>query len=1123
MSAAWLLRTALRRMRDDARLLLVALVLAVTATTAITALVLLVVVAEPAGLRATFAAASADRVDVSVDVERPAVPVAVVTDAATSAVGQDVLGGLDATASTIALTGFARVPALDRDTPAIAYLGQYDGIADHAVLVSGTLPDAGTASSGVAAAGIDVAVPEAAASSLGIAVGDRLTVNPSGGQPVVVRVVGVFRAIDPGGDYWARDLLTGAGDVPGFPQPGTTVYVPTHAFGPLVAAPGALDAAAVPVQRIDLRFHPSFARVTAADLPVLGDRVSELSQAVTRGLGNIADSVSASSDLGDIVARASANLVVTRSTVVVVALLLLVVALVALAQTALLLTGSRTTQQRLFRARGGSTRQLLGMAVIEGLILAAVTVALSPVLAGTVYAVVAARPGMVAAGMPQGAVVPASAWLAATVVAVAFVVVLAAPVLRADPEADRSSRGRPGGLVRLGIDLAVVVLAAVAFVRLLSYRSPVDPQAAFAIDPVLVAAPALVLVAGALVATHLLPLVARPIDASASRSRRAVLPLATWEVARRTRRASAAVLLLTLALGASSFGATFLATWRQAQVDQVALALGAPVVVSADATHAAAQRAALAGGAVGGPNPIIRRSGLLAPAGADLSGGDSSSVASVSVLGLPEDALPLIRRGRLGTEGGNEVAAGLASTRSVPVQGIDLGMSARGLAATARVGDPADPVPGATARLYAVLEDETGLVSTLDLGSAGVDGRAVDLRAVLPGSTTMSGSRMVGLQVDVFASDPNSFRPGSRPPVDVLMGDVAALTGTGDAADLTARPLDLAPANGWTASSNVAFGSQPTSGDPPAGAQVRLTVALPDDLASEPASYVLVGWPSVAGIPAVMTTSLVESLDLSNGTPLSLVIAGSRVPVALTGSAPLVPGAVSDGLRAGTDAGATGSDDDPGGSVVVVDQAALSRALVQAGRHGNEVDEWWIDVPEGTGEAYAAGHPSPSGQQPTLSAEGLARQLQSGPLRIPAQTALLLLVGASAVLAAIGFAVHTTVTVRARRLEFAQLRAIGLTRRALTGVVAAEALVVGLLGVVFGIGLGVVLSLMTGPVVAVSPSGAPAVPTVMVVIPWLQVGAIAVGLVTVLAVVVAIVGLAQRSAELSRVIRGAAE
>src|SRR5665647_2120553 len=106
--------------------------------------------------------------------------------------------------------------------------------------------------------------------------------------------------------------------------------------------------------------------------------------------------------------------------------------------------------------------------------------------------------------------------------------------------------------------------------------------------------------------------------------------------------------------------------------------------------------------------------------------------------------------------------------------------------------------------------------------------------------------------------------------------------------------------------------------------------------------------------------------------------------------------------------------------------------------------------------------------------------MQQHPLRVATQAGLWLVALAAALLAAVGFGVHATVTLRARAVEFAQLRAIGLSRRSLTAVVGAESLLLCLLGGTFGIGIGALL----GPLGAVSADGTPPIPSVVVHIPW---------------------------------------
>ena len=153
---------------------------------------------------------------------------------------------------------------------------------------------------------------------------------------------------------------------------------------------------------------------------------------------------------------------------------------------------------------------------------------------------------------------------------------------------------RRGGLARSGADLALLVLAGVAIWQLDSYRSPVSATGAAQLDPVLVAAPALLLLAGAVLALRLLPVVTSVGERLAARSRSLVSPLAAWEVGRRPARAAGAVLLLTLALAVGSFSQSFLSTWRTSQLDQADLATGTDVVLDRVPGAATAQAAIVA-------------------------------------------------------------------------------------------------------------------------------------------------------------------------------------------------------------------------------------------------------------------------------------------------------------------------------------------------------------------------------------------------------------------------------------------------------------------------------------------------------------------------------------------------
>ena len=125
---------------------------------------------------------------------------------------------------------------------------------------------------------------------------------------------------------------------------------------------------------------------------------------------------------------------------------------------------------------------------------------------------------------------------------------------------------------RLGIDLALVVLAVIALWQLRLYGAPLTRNArgALGVDPLLVAAPAIGLLAGAVLATRLIPRLAEIGERVLGRRPRDRPPLGARQVARRPLRYTRSALLLVLAAALGTFAAASAATWARSQVDQAA-------------------------------------------------------------------------------------------------------------------------------------------------------------------------------------------------------------------------------------------------------------------------------------------------------------------------------------------------------------------------------------------------------------------------------------------------------------------------------------------------------------------------------------------------------------------------
>ena len=1110
-SGPWLISTTLRRTRSQWRLLVGVIAVAVLASVLVTTLSLLVSATEQGGVRGALAAIPAEQSDFEVRLIDPVVAFA----DSRAAVSEAVDGVFAPAATTIsvgnAVSVYTPVTAIGgvatgESPPTLAYFGEFDGITEAATLVAGQWPAASDPGDAVS-----IAMPVAAANALSLAVGATVVIE-AGDADVTAIVTGLYEPNDHTDAIWALDRLASKGYDPEFPSPFTSFYNPTVVFGPLAVAPDALAAAGIPVALADLRFTPDFSTTTVDQVQPLLERLSTADVDILYRSNAVSGSVFVETEAAEAVSAVAAGLVVTRSTVVVVSLLLVVLAVAAMAQLARLYSDARSGERQLMRARGASRRNILALAAVEAVVVAAITAAVTPPLASLVYRLLAVQGPMVAAGMPQDAGIPPFAWLVSVAIAVVFVLVLLAPLVRGDVSfaegAQAAGRQRlASGVARSGIDVALVVLAGIAYWQLQAYRSPVQESASLSVDPVLVAGPAIVLVAAALICARLIPAASRLLERLGSGARGATVALASWEIGRRPQRATAAVLLLSLTLAVGTFGLSFLDTWKQSQVDQAAFAVGAPARAEADG--AAADAVAPPSG--GTAEPVLRRSLVIGGFAGDpnaLGGG------LASVLALTPAARDLAAAGRLGELGG-DVIDGNLPTDPPAATVIDLPDDATGLAATVRIGDPVAPLEAVSADLTAVIENGDGRLVLLPLGRIKGDGTSNAVSGELPPAAAAGPLRFAGLQVklvDTSGDDP-VLRVAAEP-ADVLVADLAGLVpaGTGDP-----QPVALSvDAEDWLGSSAARTSALPATNEVPDGWQLRIGVSVPADLRSSPANYAIVGWQPNAAVPAVLAADFADGLGLTVGTELDVRVGGLASSIRVTAIAPLVPGGARTADLAGPTPALGGAD----AQLAVVDQTLLARSLVEAGVEGTLVDEWWVDVPDADARAYLAALPP---DVTAVSSELLGERLQQAPLRVATQAALWVAIAASTLLAAVGFGVHSAAGLRSRRLELAQLRAIGYSRRRLIGLVGTESLLMCVLGSVFGVAIGLLLAWLVGPLVAVSPTGTPTVPSVVVEVPLVSIALLLAWIVAVLAAVVLLVARIQRFTEPAHLLREGAQ
>jgi len=421
-------------------------------------------------------------------------------------------------------------------------------------------------------------------------------------------------------------------------------------------------------------------------------------------------------------------------------------------------------------------------------------------------------------------------------------------------------------------------------------------------------------------------------------------------------------------------------------------------------------------------------------------------------------------------------------------------------AVAAEEGEEPDPprYPQATGVLKFGVEDSAGQVVTLASEPIPVDGAkysdTVLITASASGTELHPPFTIISMEVQwrIEGGEEEATEREDRFRLGVAVSEVSAANLShvvpvpGVAPEMSEQPAFSDPGLEWFTRADSAVPTETSSlGDV---FYIEAEVS-PRVLLERPVSVGQTVIPVLEFVPVVVTAVASDRLALDKGDIGYMSAGGTPVPIKVVGIVDKVPGAMKESMT------------------VVANLDVLTYALLQRGATPPDYDTWWLDAtPEGV-EALELR--LPSNARVSTQAD-TATALKEDSLRVASQAALWLVTAAAALLAAIGFAVHSVVTVRAREIEFAQLRAVGLQRRALARVVGSENLLLSVLGGVFGIAIGLALAYLVAPLVAVGPDGKPPTPTVSLVIPWRDIALLALEVGAVLAVSMLIIAVLLR-------------
>ena len=924
---------------------------------------------------------------------------------------------------------------------------------------------------------VPVALPAAAQTRLPAVGGllklkDRFT-----GHVLTVRLVGVYRARSTTDPYWQLDPLGGKGSN----QSGFTSY------GPLLADDAAFSGGAVPQKTLLWQATADFSGVTAGRVDALADSMSDTLTTVNRD-ETLGDQVGADSGLPALAPALDRSLVVARSSLLVGALQLVLLALFAILLVARLLADAHESEDALLNARGATGRRLTGLACVEGGLLVLPSLVAAPLLAGPLVGLLSRHGPMAAAGVRLGATAVLPTVLAAVAAALGCLAVLLTPSLRRrrTPGATGSARVRrrvPPGLLKGGGDVVLLLLAAVAYWQLRHYSATgsgllaTGAGGALGIDPVLVAAPALTLCAGAVLAMRLLPVVARIGDRFASRSSSLPGALAGWQLSRRPQQGAApTIMLLVLAVAMGTLAVGQDSSIQRSQSDQAAF----------------------------GTATDLRVSG--AGSGAFGQGGSYRAIPGVgSVVGVVRTPLAL-GQGRTGellaldtrTESGllplrSDLADTSARKLLAPLAGPAGGTRSAGIPVPGRPHsidlDVSDTVSGGTFptedTLFVTVTDRTGVPYQLSPLSVPLDGKQHTLRIDLDAAAGAPlGVPSYPLTISALALSypvPQESRAVRQAFV------LHSISADGQA---VAFPDGLRwQAKQQNAVGDQAFGQlQGVSGSAaaPVGLRFGSMDGNVDDLQQQ-AQFLLspVRSASPGPVAAVVTDRFLDSTGSRVGQTVNL---GPGTPVLrITGSVRELPSTGGTAGAGGT-ADAVGSDGtaDGYGGAVLVDLAAYDDWLLADDQSAPIPNEWWIGVAPHTARtsaAVAAALRARPDVQSVVVQDEVAGRLRGDPLAAGTRAALISSAVVAALLAAVGFGVGAAGSVRRRANEAGVLRALGAGRRELARSTAVELGLPLLLGVVVGLLVGALLTRLVVPLIVLTSAATRPDPPVLVQLP----------------------------------------
>jgi ABC-type lipoprotein release transport system permease subunit len=444
----------------------------------------------------------------------------------------------------------------------------------------------GTAPQDLSSGTLQALVTTQMAATFGLKVGDTVKATEFGdhSRTITVRITGIWHPVNPQDAFWNGQVFTTSSD------PNSTQTYPVlltydgfftglRQFAGLSMTQGWI-------------YYGQPQRITAANLLSVVSNVGDFRSRINGDLLAVSGVSDAAvhSALDSILNGVNQQEALLAQPLYVIAVQVVGLALLFVAAMAGLLIEGQSQEIALLKSRGLSGAQILGVYLTQGMVLGVVAMVIGPVLAAALSLALvhkllpaAITTAAIDSGFlsqiasPRAVLVPA---VAGTVLGIATIVLAALQAAQRDILAFRREEARPSRPPlwrRYYLDVALAALCVVGYYELGQFGSASTRLAvsASSANPLLLASPALLLLAGALLVLRLVPWAAALGERLAARGRGITAVLAFAQVERTPGRYTRLTMLLVLAVGLGLFALTFNATLARNVSDRVAYSVGA--------------------------------------------------------------------------------------------------------------------------------------------------------------------------------------------------------------------------------------------------------------------------------------------------------------------------------------------------------------------------------------------------------------------------------------------------------------------------------------------------------------------------------------------------------------------